>query len=298
MAEALRLLVGVVAALALPLALHVAGGGAWMLLVETAGALVLTLAAHAALREGGCLVLGLGAVAAWTAPLGLALTPEPALLLPLAVALALPAALALALLGFLAGGEGGPWRAAALSLALGQAALLLLPTDLPWPGRPDVPGDVVPLLLAVAAAGAVRLWLGRTALAVGLRAAGADPRLGALLGLGTKGGFGRAAALLAAGLMAGLAGGIVSLQALPQEPGIARPDWGVLSLVAAGAVLIGGGSQGLACASLVPLLVLPRLAIDLAPGLPDLSLPVTAAGLVLGLFLARREDPPVLRVRP
>ena len=91
---------------------------------------------------------------------------------------------------------------------------------------------------------------------------------------------------------------MLALLALPQEPGIARPDFGILSLVAAGAVLVGGGSAGLACASLVPLLVLPRLAVDLAPDLPDLSLAMTAAGLALGLFLHQRSAPSVLRMGP
>ena len=272
-AEAARLALALATVLALPLALHVTGPPDWPLVTETTGGLVLTLAAHLAFDAAGRIVFGLGGVAASGAALALGIGAGTWTLVPLATLAALPAAAVLALLGRL----DDRWRFAALSLALGEAVLLPLAFGADAVLVPSGGILVVPLA-ALAVAAAFVIGVGRSPLAAALRAARAHPRLGDVLGV--RRAAGRGLVLLVTGLLAGIGGGMIAL-----GTGGRYPTWSTLSLLAPAAVVIGGGSRPLACLSLLPLLVLPRVAADLAPELPDLALPVAAAGLGLNLLL-------------
>ena len=282
-AEAAWLVLALALVLALPLALHAAGPAGWPLVAETAGGLVLTLAAHLGFDAAGRHVFGLGGLAALGASLALGLGAGTWgagtwTLVPLAGLAALPAAAVLALLGRL----NDRWRFAALSLALGEAVLLPLAFAANAPPVPAAGGLVV-LLVGLGVAAALVVGVGRSPLAAALRAAHTHPRLGAVLGVRRP--AGRALVLLVAGLLAGLGGGMIAL-----GTGGLYTAWSTLSLVAPAAVVIGGGSRPLACLTLLPLLVLPRIAADLAPELPNFALPMAAVGLGLNLLL--RQDAP------
>ena len=248
-----------------------------LLLATVAALLAIGIARLPVVCLGGFAAAGAGIVPVLTS----------GLLWPTAAALAVAPLAGLALGGLawllIRSVSGNAAAALLLALLLGLASLPALTIDpgatLAWPA-------IDQFLLLPALAVLVLLLAARRfarSAAARLHEAAVHARL-PVDGLGLEQGAFRATALILAAGTAALAGGILALGPAPivgSEPG----EWVALSLALFAIGRLGGNRLGAALLAALPLALLPKLTVVLAPHFVDLTLAAALAALVLQLIV-------------